>query len=78
MTCAALVAHHLGRDYWAWTPHQLYRALRRESETVEISRAGSTTGGAVRESLDSSLRRLACKRCSGAQQVLGCPTGTTN
>ena len=78
MTCAALVAHHLGRNYWAWTPHQLYRAPRKEKESVEISRADSTTGGAVRESLASNLRRLACKRCSGALQVLGCPTGTTN
>lgn len=30
MTCAALVAHLLGRRYWAWTPRQLYHRLAHE------------------------------------------------
>jgi hypothetical protein len=32
MTCAVLVGHLLGRPYWAWTPHQLYKKLKLEHE----------------------------------------------
>lgn len=31
MNCAALVAYLLGRPYWVWTPHRLYRRMIRES-----------------------------------------------
>ena len=34
MSCAALVAHLLGRYYWVWTPKQLYNRLRREPGVV--------------------------------------------
>lgn len=30
MTCAALVSYLLGRPYWVWTPHRLFRLLLRE------------------------------------------------
>ena len=30
MSCAALIAHLLGRGYWVWTPRQLYKRLVRE------------------------------------------------
>jgi hypothetical protein len=30
MTCAVLVAHLLGKNYWCWTPHQLYKRLRKD------------------------------------------------
>ena len=30
MTCAALVAHVLGRNYWVWTPYQLLMRLLKE------------------------------------------------
>ena len=32
MSCAALVAHLLGRPYWVWTPRQLYNRLARETD----------------------------------------------
>ncbi len=34
--CAVLVSLLLGRSYWTWTPHGLYRALKREAEVEEI------------------------------------------
>lgn len=37
MTCGALVAHLLGRSYWVWTPHQLYRKLRAEPGAVPVN-----------------------------------------
>ncbi len=36
MTCAVLASHMLGRKYWAWTPHQLYRRLVREPNVCRI------------------------------------------
>ncbi len=40
MTCAALAAHMLGKNYPVWTPHQLYRRLIREPNVckVDVSR----------------------------------------
>lgn len=72
MTCAALVAHHLGRSYWVWTPHQLYRALRKEEETVEVGRAGFTASRVRPEDLGAALHRLARNFCSQGHSVLGC------
>lgn len=58
MNCAALVAHHLGRRYWVWTPHQLYRVLRREKDTreVNIPQLAATLG--TRGNLNVALRYL--------------------
>ncbi|MBN2505743.1 MAG: zinc-binding alcohol dehydrogenase family protein [Verrucomicrobia bacterium] len=36
MNCAALTVHLLGRRYWAWTPHQLYRRLLQEPGTCRV------------------------------------------
>jgi hypothetical protein len=36
MNCAALTVHLLGRRYWVWTPHQLYRQLLREPGTCHV------------------------------------------
>lgn len=36
MTCAALVAHLLGRSYMVWTPHKLYLRLLEEPATIMI------------------------------------------
>lgn len=37
MNCAALVAYLLGRPYWVWTPHRLYRRLIKESNVCPIN-----------------------------------------
>jgi stage V sporulation protein SpoVS len=36
MNCAALTVHLLGRRYWVWTPHQLYRRLVQEPEVCRL------------------------------------------
>lgn len=37
MTCAALIAHLLGRKYWVWTPRQLFYCLVKEPATQYVS-----------------------------------------
>jgi hypothetical protein len=36
MTCAALAAFLLGRPYWVWTPHGLYKLLLREPNVCRV------------------------------------------
>lgn len=36
MTCAALAAYLLGRRYWVWTPHGLFKLLLREPHVCRI------------------------------------------
>lgn len=37
MTCAALANYLLGRPYWVWTPHALYRRLLREPNVCRVN-----------------------------------------
>lgn len=36
MNCAALACYLLGRPYWVWTPHALYRRLLREPTVCRV------------------------------------------
>ncbi len=36
MTCAALASYLLGRKYWVWTPHGLYKLLLREPGVCRV------------------------------------------
>jgi hypothetical protein len=36
MTCAALASYLLGRPYWVWTPHGLYKLLLREPNVCRV------------------------------------------
>jgi hypothetical protein len=36
MTCAALVSYLLGRPYWVWTPHRLFKLLLREPNVSRV------------------------------------------
>lgn len=36
MTCAALSSYLLGRPYWVWTPHGLYKLLLREPNVCRV------------------------------------------
>lgn len=36
MTCAALASYLLGRSYWVWTPHGLYKLLLREPNVCRV------------------------------------------
>ena len=50
-SCAALVAHLLGRKYQVWSPHSLYKRLRKEPGTAILD------SRAYIDSLDRRLRR---------------------
>ncbi len=36
MNCAALASYLLGRPYWVWTPHRLYKLLLREPNVCRV------------------------------------------
>lgn len=36
MSCAALASYLLGRPYWVWTPHGLYKLLSREANVCRV------------------------------------------
>ncbi|WP_291325580.1 hypothetical protein, partial [Acidovorax sp. 28-64-14] len=36
MNCAALASYLLGRPYWVWTPHGLYKLLLREPHVCRV------------------------------------------
>jgi hypothetical protein len=36
MTCATLASYLLGRSYWVWTPHGLYKLLLREPNVCRV------------------------------------------
>ncbi|MDZ5454430.1 TetR/AcrR family transcriptional regulator C-terminal domain-containing protein [Labrys sedimenti] len=72
MNCAALTSFLLGRSYWTWTPHGLYRRLLRETKVKRIdvgalfadhfSMLASTTWGRISANL----------RDAGSQDSLAC------
>ncbi len=63
MTCAALAAHMLGRTYFVWTPHQLYRRLLREPNVcrVDVSVLLSTDLDALTRANSRAIQ--ACPEC---------------
>jgi hypothetical protein len=73
MTCGALAAYLLGRKYWVWTPHGLYKLLLREpgvcrvdvSALVRLDEAQLTNASLVIEACDE-CKPGATKRRPGA------------
>lgn len=67
MTCATLASYLLGRKYWVWTPHGLYKLLLREHGVCRVA--------------VSALLRLNQGELAQASSVItaceaGCATGT--
>ena len=60
MNCAALAAYLLGRPYWVWTPHALYRRLLREPNVCRVD---------VSELLNRDLSKLGS---AGSRTVAAC------
>lgn len=60
MNCAALAAYLLGRPYWVWTPHALYRRLLREPNVCHVD---------VSELLRRDLSRIGA---AGSRAILAC------
>jgi len=62
MTCATLAAYLLGRKYWVWTPHALYKLLLREPGVcrVDVSRLLKLEAP---QFAAASAATVACGRC---------------
>jgi len=76
MTCAALAAYLLGRKYWVWTPHGLYKLLLHEPNVcrVDVSRLVKLHAAKLAE---ASRVIAACDECApGAHKRRRRPGGT--
>jgi len=64
MTCAALVSYLLGRAYWVWTPHGLYKLLLHEPDVCRVDVSALLERNLA--SLVAPCSRLvaACSECS--------------
>ena len=69
MTCAALAAHMLGKNYIVWTPHQLYRRLIREPRVCKVD---------VSILLQGDIRKLAGKNSRIVEACDDCKAGQPN
>jgi len=64
MTCAALASYLLGRKYWVWTPHGLYRLLLREPNVCRIDVSVLLERDIGKLTTPGSRAVVACSRCS--------------
>jgi hypothetical protein len=63
MTCGALISHLLGRRYFVWTPHQLYRALRNEPYVCHVDVSALLRQGLDDVAATDSRTIWACEAC---------------
>lgn len=63
MTCAALASYLLGRPYWVWTPHGLYKLLLREPNICRVDVSVLLTLNAA-ELAGPSRVIAACDECA--------------
>lgn len=63
MNCAGLASYLLGRPYWVWTPHALYKRLIREPNVCRVDVSALLSNGL--DSLTGSNSRVvhACAHC---------------
>jgi len=73
MNCAALASYLLGRKYWVWTPHGLYKLLLREPHVCRVDVSELLALDAAELSKGSRVIR-ACDECApGAKRRPGAP-----
>ncbi|MBI1213491.1 MAG: hypothetical protein GC190_18680 [Alphaproteobacteria bacterium] len=63
MNCAALAAYMLGRRYWVWTPHGLFRRLLREPNVCQIDVSALLEHDLAKLGSEESRDVLACEEC---------------
>jgi len=63
MTCATLASYLLGRKYWVWTPHGLYKLLLREPNVCRVDVARLVKLDAVRLA-EASRTIEVCDECA--------------
>ena len=75
MTCAALASYLLGRRYWVWTPHGLYKLLLRETNVcrVDVSRLVKLDAAGFAKASETILACNECKPGAALQRRFGAP-----
>lgn len=73
MTCAALAAHMLGRTYFIWTPHQLYRRLLREPNVCRVDVSALLRADLKDLAIENSRGIRCCDECD--PDALKCEPG---
>jgi hypothetical protein len=74
MTCAALVSYLLGRPYWVWTPHGLYKRLLREPNICRVDVSVLLQRDLAASAAPDSQRMAPCSECvPGAPRPPGVP-----
>lgn len=74
MNCAALTSYLLGRRYWVWTPHGLYRRLLREPHVCRVDVSALLDRNLTEIATPGSRLVAACSACwSGAPRQPGAP-----
>jgi hypothetical protein len=63
MNCAALAAYLLGRPYWVWSPHALYRRLVREPGGCHIDVSALLSSDLSKLGVPGSRIVVACEEC---------------
>lgn len=63
MTCAALASYLLGRNYWVWTPHGLYKLLLHEPNVCRVDVSALVKFNAAKLA-EASLVIAACDECT--------------
>ncbi len=63
MNCAALASYLLGRPYWVWTPHALYRRLLGEPNVCPVDVSGLLTQDLKEVGSSGSRVVVACDEC---------------
>ena len=64
MTCAALSSYLLGRPYWVWTPHGLYKLLLREPHVCQVDVSVLLKRDLAALAAPGSRVVAACSHCS--------------
>jgi len=64
MTCAALSSYLLGRKYWVWTPHGLYKLLMREPRVCRVDVSALLEQDLATLAVPDSRVVAACSKCS--------------
>ena len=75
MTCAALASYLLGRRYWVWTPHGLYKLMLREPNVcrVDVSRLIKLDAAGFAKASETILACNECKPGGVRQRRFGAP-----
>ena len=73
MTCATLASFLLGRKYWVWTPHGLYKLLLREPNVCRVDASALVKLDAAKLAEASKVIMACDERKPGGRRRPGAP-----